>query len=99
MANHIQRRELIVALSGAAAWPLVTRAQQGEPMRRIAVLLPATADDHEFQAGVGAFGEALALLGWIIGRNVRIAPRWATTNPAEIRRHASRPTSFWPMAS
>jgi putative ABC transport system substrate-binding protein len=57
-------------------------------MRRIGVLLPATADDAEFQARVGAFHQGLALLGWSIGRNVRIDTRWATANAVEIRRHA-----------
>ena len=48
-------------------------------MRRIGMLLPATADDPEFQARVGAFLQGLALLGWTIGRNVRIDTRWATS--------------------
>ena len=45
-------------------------------MRRIGVLLPATADDAVFQARVGAFLQGLALLGWTIGGNVRIDLRW-----------------------
>jgi putative ABC transport system substrate-binding protein len=57
-------------------------------MRRIGILLPATADDPEFQARVGAFLQGLALLGWTIGRNVRVDTRWATANAGEIRRHA-----------
>jgi putative tryptophan/tyrosine transport system substrate-binding protein len=56
-------------------------------MRRIGVLLPAGADDPEFQARVGAFLQALALLGWTIGRNVRIDTRWAPAPAADIRRH------------
>jgi putative ABC transport system substrate-binding protein len=58
-------------------------------MRRISVFLPAAADDAAFQAWVGAFLQGLALLGWTIGRNVRIDIRWATPNAAEIRRHAA----------
>ena len=65
-------------------------------MRRIGVLLPAAADDAEFQARVGAFLQALALLGWTIGRNVRIDTRWATTNAAEIRRHAAELAALAP---
>ena len=85
----MRRREFIALVGGgAAAWPLTARAQQSERVRGIGVLLPATADDAEYQARVGAFQQALALLGWTIGRNVRIDIRWATANAAEIRRHA-----------
>ena len=83
----MKRREFIALVGGAAAaWPLVARAQQGERMRRIGVLLPAAADDPESEARLAAFHQGLALLGWTIGRNVRIDTRWATTDAAEIRR-------------
>ena len=86
----VRRREFIKVLGGAAAtWPLAARAQQGERMRRIGIILPAAADDAEFQTWVEAFLQALAQLGWVIGRNVRIDTRWATTNSANIRRHAA----------
>ena len=65
-------------------------------MRRIGILLPAAADDAVFQARVGAFLQGLALLGWTIGRNVRIDTRWATTNVAEIRRHAAELAALAP---
>ena len=93
----MKRREVITLLGGAAAtWPLAVRAQQAERMRRIGVLLPAVADDPEWQARVGAFLQALALLGWTIGRNVRIDIRWATTNAGEIRRHAAELAALAP---
>ena len=70
-------------------WPLAARAQQPERVRRIGILLNASSDDPQYQAWVGAFLQALALLGWTIGRNVRIDTRWAGANAAEIRRHAA----------
>ena len=85
----IRRRDFITLLGGAAAWPLAAKAQQPERVRRIGVLLPATADDPNFQARLGAFLQALALLGWTIGRNVRIDTRWAGANAADIRGHAA----------
>ena len=65
-------------------------------MRRIGVLLVAVADDAEYQARIGAFQQALALLGWTIGRNVRIDTRWATTNATDIRRQAAELVALAP---
>jgi putative ABC transport system substrate-binding protein len=87
----MRRREFITLLGGAvaAAWPLAAQAQQPERMRRIGVLMNAAAVDSEQQSWLGAFLKALQELGWIDGRNVRIDTRWATTNAAEIRKHAA----------
>ena len=93
----MKRREFITVLGGtAAAWPLAARAQQPERMRRIGVLLPGAADDAEFQTRLAAFHQGLALLGWTIGRNVRIDTRWATTDAAEIRMHAAELAALAP---
>jgi putative ABC transport system substrate-binding protein len=92
----MKRREFVTLLGGAAAWPLTARAQQAERVRRVGVLLPATADDPVFQTRVGAFLQGLALLGWTIGQNVRIDTRWATANAAAIRRHAAELAAIAP---
>jgi ABC-type uncharacterized transport system substrate-binding protein len=85
----MKRREFIKLLGGAAAWPLAARAQQAERVRHIAILVPAASDNTQFQAWVGAFLQELALLGWTIGRNIRIDTRWATPDAAEVRKHAA----------
>jgi ABC-type uncharacterized transport system substrate-binding protein len=92
----MKRRQFITLLGGAAAWPLAARAQQPDRMRRIGILLPAAADDAQFQARVGVFLQALALLGWTIGRNVQIDTRWATANAEGIRRHAAELVTLAP---
>jgi putative tryptophan/tyrosine transport system substrate-binding protein len=93
----MRRRDFIRGIVGSAgAWPLVARAQQGEHMRRISVLLPASADDARFQTFVGAFLQELQSLGWSIGRNVRIDTRWATANTAAIRKHATELAALAP---
>jgi len=80
------RRKFITLIGGAAAaWPLAARAQQVERVRRIGILLPAAADDAEFQTRVGAFLEGLQQSGWTIGQNVQIDSRWATTNAVRPR--------------
>ena len=86
----MRRRDFIIAIAGSAAGlPLAARAQQSERMRRIAILLPATADDPRFETFVGAFLQELQSLGWSIGRNVRIDTRRATGKAATIHKYAA----------
>ena len=93
----MRRRDFIKVIAGSAvAWPLAARAQHPERMRRIGVILGATADDAEFQAWFGAFLQGLQQSGWSIGQNVRIDTRWATANAAEIRRHAAELVALAP---
>jgi hypothetical protein len=93
----MRRRDFIKVVAGSVvAWPLAARAQQPERMRRIGVILGATADDAEFQAWFGAFLQGLQQSGWSIGQNVRIDTRWATANAAEIRRHAAELVALAP---
>jgi len=88
VASHIGRRKFLATLGAAAAGPLAARAQQGEPMRRVGVLVNL-ADDPIGQARIAAFVQGLQAAGWVEGRNVRIDIRWAATDAAEIRRHAT----------
>jgi putative ABC transport system substrate-binding protein len=84
----VKRRAFITLLGGAAAaWPFAARAQQGQRVRRIGVLMYMPADDAEGQARLAALSEALQQLGWSEGRNLRIDTRWA--NADDIRRHAT----------
>src|SRR4029079_2724464 len=89
MSNFMRRREVITLIGGAAAWPMVARAQQNERVRRIGVLVASPVDDAEWQARLAAFNEGLAQLVWIEGRNVRVETRWATTNADDVRKHAA----------
>jgi putative ABC transport system substrate-binding protein len=73
----MKRREFITLLGGAAAWPLAARAQQGDRVRRIGVLMPYDENDPLAKSQVSAFTQALAGFGWTNGRNVRMDVRWA----------------------
>ncbi|MGA7184364.1 MAG: ABC transporter substrate-binding protein [Pseudolabrys sp.] len=65
-------------------------------MRRIGVLLAATADDPDYQARIAAFQQGLQQLGWSDGHNVHIDTRWATTKADDIRRHAAELAALAP---
>jgi hypothetical protein len=69
----MNKRKFITLLGGAAALPLAARAQQGGRMRRIGVLMPTDENDLVTKTYVSAFTQALADLGWTVGRNVRQA--------------------------
>src|SRR5262245_54508360 len=74
--DRMRRRDFITLLGGAGAWPLAARAQQGERVRRIGVLMSLAANDAQGQARLAAFLQGLQELGWTDGRNVRIDTRW-----------------------
>ncbi len=77
----MKRREFITLLGGAAAvWPLAARAQQGERMRRVGILMPFSPSDKEIQNRVQAFKEELRNRGWTAGANVQFDERWTTDN-------------------
>ena len=59
----MRRRDFIAGLGGAAAWPMVARGQQGERVRRVAVLMAHKEDDPEYQKYIGAFRQGLLKLG------------------------------------
>ena len=63
----MKRREFITLLSGAAAWPLAARAQQGERMRRVGALMSVAADDPEGPVRAAAVAHGLQQLGWSVG--------------------------------
>jgi putative tryptophan/tyrosine transport system substrate-binding protein len=79
----IRRRELIAGLGGAAAWPLATRAQQRERVRRVGILSPGSENDPENQSRFAVVIQELARLDWVEGRNLRIDRRW-TNNDADL---------------
>ena len=93
----VRRREFITLLGGAAvAWPLSARAQQSERMRRIGILVGLSANDPQGQATLATLLQALQLLGWIDGRNVRIDYRWSGGNANDGRKYAAELVALAP---
>jgi ABC-type uncharacterized transport system substrate-binding protein len=92
----MQRRAFIAGLAGSAVWPLAARAQQGERVRRIGVLMAYAESDREGQAWVAAFWEGLQKLGWTEGRNIRIDTRWAAADVEAMQRFAKELLALQP---
>jgi putative ABC transport system substrate-binding protein len=81
----MKRREFITLLGCAAAWPLAARAQPGDRVRRIGVLMPGDETDPVRKTYVSAITQALAGLGWTDGRNMRMDLRWGADDINRIR--------------
>jgi ABC-type uncharacterized transport system substrate-binding protein len=93
----VRRREFITLLGGAAAaWPLAARAQQGERIRRIGVLMSVAADGPEGRARLAAFTNRLQQLGWIDGRNVRFDQRWGAGDAERTRQYGAELVALGP---
>jgi putative ABC transport system substrate-binding protein len=93
----LQRREFITLLGGAAAaWPVAARAQQGDHIRRIGVLVPWDESDPVYKTYLSAFTQALANLGWTDGRNVRMDLRWTGIDTNRIRAFAQELVGLQP---
>jgi putative tryptophan/tyrosine transport system substrate-binding protein len=93
----MNRRAFITLLGGAAVvWPLAARAQQGDGMRRIGVLMNRAAEDREGQARLVAFQQALQQLGWSEGRNMRMDTRWGENDIDRQRRYAAELVALAP---
>ena len=93
----MRRRDFIKGIAGSATvWPLAGRAQQGERMRRIGVLMNFPEADPVFAPRVRAFTQRREELGWSIGRNVRIEYRWDTGEAALYRANAEELVALSP---
>ena len=93
----MKRREFITLLGGsAAAWPLTARAQQPNPMRRVAVLQTLAESDLEGQSWVNALKQGLAAVGWTDGLNIRLDVRWAGGEANLIQRFAKELVDLHP---
>ena len=92
----MRRREFIAGLGSAAAWPLAARAQQGDRVRRVAVLMNLAADNAESQTRYAAFLQELGKLGWTVGHNLRIDIRWGSGDNESYRKYAAELNALAP---
>jgi putative tryptophan/tyrosine transport system substrate-binding protein len=82
----MRRREFIGLVGGVvASWPLATRAQQAEHIRRIGVLMALEENEPEGKAQLLGFTRGLSELGWAVGPNLQIEIRWGGGDINRIR--------------
>ena len=83
----MRRRDFVTLLgSAAAAWPLMSRAQ--ERTARVGALMTVAETDSESERLVGAFETGLSAAGWHKGRNLELTYRWGASNPDLLSRYA-----------
>jgi len=94
----MRRREFITLLGGAAAWPLIARAQQVGPVQVIGTLFDLTDNTPITQSYITAFRDELAKLGWKEGSNLRIESRFSAGHTDELTTLAKQLVDLRPDA-
>jgi putative tryptophan/tyrosine transport system substrate-binding protein len=96
LSRHTRRRDFFALVGSAVAeWPLVSRAQQSDQIRRIGVLMGTAAEDTESKAELTAFRDSLAKLGWVEGNTIHIDYRYPD-NPDQYPRLAKELIALQP---
>jgi putative ABC transport system substrate-binding protein len=91
----MRRREFIAGL-GAAVWPISARAQQGDRVRRIGVLMDGVAAETGYQSLLTAFIQGLHQLGWTEGKNIHVDVRWNAGDAGLARIYAAQLIGLMP---
>jgi putative ABC transport system substrate-binding protein len=95
-SRHTRRRTFIAGLGSVAAWPLAARAQQGDRIRRIGVLMNGAADDPNVPISLAALEHGLQELSWTVGRNIQIDYRFGAGDPDLLRKYAAELVALAP---
>ena len=86
----MKRREFIAFAGSAAAWPVAVRAETGERMRKIGVIMNYAEGDPEGAARFAALRDRLSALGWSDGHSAQIETRWTAGRPDLMLTFASQ---------
>jgi len=93
----MRRRDFIKAIAGSATvWPLTVRAQQGDRMRRLGIIIGPAGDESETKDRIAAFLQELKHLGWDEGHNIQIEMRASAGNINTARKYAAELVAFAP---
>ena len=92
----MRRREFLGILSGAAAWPVASKAQQAGRVRLVGMLSILGPDDPEGQTRRAVFEQTLQQLGWMVGRDLKIEIRQIGRDVDSLRRYAAELVALAP---
>ena len=92
----MRRREFLGLVGGAAAWPVASKAQQAERVRRVGILSILGSDDPEGQERRVVFEQTLEQLGWAVGRDLKIEIRQVGSDRDHLRRYAAELVALAP---
>ena len=92
----MKRRDFILGLGSATAWPVVATGQQTDRMRRVGVLIVSFEPETRNNQQTIGFGQEFEHLGWTEGKNVHIDYRYAAGDPALFKKFASELVSQSP---
>jgi putative ABC transport system substrate-binding protein len=93
----MRRREFITLFGGTAVtWSLAARAQQGDRLRHVAILMTLAEDDLEGQRRVNAFVQGLQEFGWSRDRNITYETRWGAGDMDRSRTIAAEMAALAP---
>jgi putative ABC transport system substrate-binding protein len=92
----MRRRALIGGMAAAALSPLIARGQQGDRLRRVAILMTLAEDDAEGRLRVDAFVKAMQELGWVRNKNIAYETRWGAGDMDRSRAFAAEMAALAP---
>ena len=92
----MRRRDFIKAIAVSSPWPIAALAQQASGVKRLGALMSLGENDPEGKAQLAGFIQALAALGWIEGRNLRMDVRWGGGDATRARIFAKELVALQP---
>ena len=92
--DQMKRRAFLGLAGGAVAWPLIARAQQPEPTRRVGILMSTADTDPLEVSSVNAFTVELAKFGWVQGKNLDLNVRWGAADGKRMTANAEELVSL-----
>ena len=83
--SDMPRRAFITLLGGAALCPIAARAQTGDGVKRVGIIMGFAENDEVWKAYFASFKEGLKQFGWTEGRNIHFDYRFSGESEEQMR--------------